>query len=165
MSSWKIGIGHGEVPVLAPPMEVIIGANNQLSLAISTGAVKAPKSLKTLVMEEFVAITTAYNTRANSNHWRVISSSFDVSTPVTTLTRDVDGVSGTNHVFPSPPQPYCFIWNFRIVNIRQTNTPSFIKSIELNTPIDRTLINDFLLPSVRSQTLRDELSGSSSGDI
>ena len=99
------------------------------------------------------------------NLWRVISTSFDFSTPVIILTRDVDGGSVTNAVFHSPPPPYCCIWNFRIGNIRQTTTPSFIKSSELNAPIDRTLTNDFIFPFVRSHILWDELSGSSSWDL
>ena len=155
LSSQNIGIRHEEVPVLDLLMEPNIGANNQTSLTTSTEAVKSPKALKTPVMEEVIMITTAYNTRENRTPWRVSSTDVDVSNPFTSVTRDVDGDSGTSAVFTSPPPPYCCIRNLSIGNIRQTTTPIFRKCSELNTPIGRKLTNDLISPSIRSQIICD----------
>ena len=65
LSSKKIGNRHKEVPVLDPPMEPNIGANNQPFLTNSSEVIKSPKALKTPVMEEVISIMTVYNTRAN----------------------------------------------------------------------------------------------------
>ena len=65
LSSRNIGIRHEEVPVLPPPTETSIGANNQTDFNLSTGVVQASQALKTTAMQEFVAETDLYNTRAN----------------------------------------------------------------------------------------------------
>ena len=88
-------------------------------------------------------IMTAYKVGANWNPQRIINTGVDVSTPVTSVTRDVGGVSGTSAVYISPPPPPSgCIWKVSIGNIRKTTNQKFNKSSELNAPIDITLAND-----------------------
>ena len=109
--------------MLAPPTETIIGANNEPALTISNGFAQAPKELNMPTMEEFIAITTAYNAGENRTPRRVNRTGIDGSIPVTSGTSSVY-VSGTSAVcnITPPYDPHYVLWNKRIGNMRQTNT-------------------------------------------
>ena len=51
LSGRMIGIRHEEVPVLVPPMEPSIIANNQPAMNVSTGVIQAPQDLKTPTLQ------------------------------------------------------------------------------------------------------------------
>ena len=50
LSGQMTGIRHEEVPVLVPPTEQRIIANNQLDMTVITGDIQAPQALKTPAM-------------------------------------------------------------------------------------------------------------------
>ena len=81
LSSRKIKIQHGEVPLLAPMIEPSIGANNQPVLNISTAVVHASQLLRTPTMKEVIADTNAYNMGANRTPLVVNRTGIDGTTP------------------------------------------------------------------------------------
>ena len=145
--------------MLVPPMEPRIMANNQPSMIVNNGVIRASQSLKTLSMQELIAVTTLYSTGPNSSPKRVIKTGIDGSTP------DASG-SGTNDVdiCPIPTPPSVCIWDVSVVNKGQNTTPNFRETSELLIYIDRRLSNDSDVPSVGSQIIRDKLSISSGRD-
>ena len=139
--------------MLVPPTEPSIIANNQPAMTVVTGVIQAPQALKTPAKQEFIVCTTPYNTGANRTTCRFIRT-------------EIDGYilaaigSGTSFVAirPSPTPHSFYIWNGRIVNIGQTNTPSFRETSGLHASIDIILSNDLNAPSAGSQILYDEFS-------
>ena len=100
LSIRKIGIRNKKVPVLDPPTEPIIGAENQPDLTIGTGVVHASQAVKMPVMQEFVTGTDLYNTGANRTPWRVSRTGIDGATPDTSSSRIITVDSCTS---PTPP--------------------------------------------------------------
>ena len=72
-----IRIRHEEVPVLVPPTEPNITANNQLDMIVSTGVIQAPQALKTPEMQRYISVTAPYNTGENRNPHIVSRNSVD----------------------------------------------------------------------------------------
>ena len=70
------------------------------------------------------------------------------------------GIIGTN---TSPPSSG--LWILRIGNIRQSDSPNFRKSDELNADINRDFSNDPIATPIITQVLCDELSNRSIRDI
>ena len=120
LSGWMIGKRYEEVPVLVPLMEPIIISNNQPSMPVSTGVVQAPQSLKMTVMQEFIAVTTLYNTGVNRNPRRVSITIINDSTPASSG-------SGTSAISrcPSSTPTYVCVCNVIIENIFHNDTPNF----------------------------------------
>ena len=108
----KIGIRHKELPVLDPPIEPSIGANNQPSFTISTGVVQVPKALKTPTMDKAIAVTNAYNMGENRNPRRVVRNGIDGTNP----SPSNSGIIAVA-IYPSPTPPSGCIWNGIIGNI------------------------------------------------
>ena len=157
-------IRHAEVPVEVTPTEPSNIANNQLAMTIITGVIPAPQALNMPAMEEGIAVTTVYKKGTNRNPWIVIRNGIDGSTPASgdSGTSAVDGSTTAVSFCPSLT-PLYEICNSSIENIRQTTTPSFRETSELNTLIDRILYNNSNVTSIGSQILRDELPISSGG--
>ena len=148
-----IGIRHDEVPVLVPRTEPII-KKNQPAMTLRTGVIPVPQALNMPAMEEGIAVTTVYKKGTNRNPWIVIRNGIDGSTPASgdSGTSAVDGSTTAVSFCPSLT-PLYEICNSSIENIRQTTTPSFRETSELNTLIDRILYNDSNAPSFGSQIL------------
>ena len=151
LSSRMIGIQHEEVSVLSPLTDPRIGANNQPALSISTGILQAPQTLKLPVVQEFVAYTDLNNTGGNRTSRKVSRTGVDGDIP------SPSGISVTSYA----PYSGCF-WNPRIGIIRQSTTPIFRKSDELNAAIDRNFSNDTIAPTSISQVFCDKIYDSSS---
>ena len=120
-----IGIQHEEMPVLDPLTEPLIVTKNQPTLTIIAGVVQAPQVRKLPMMEEFVVVTTAYKAGENRTPQRISRTGIDSYIPVARGTRAVD-VSVISAVCTSPPlcDPPSVLWDSRIGNICQTNTPN-----------------------------------------
>ena len=133
---------------------------------VSTGVIQAPQALKIPVMQEFIAVTTPYNTREKRTPQRVSRTGINGSTLVTSGNRAVV-VSGIIYVCPSPPPfaPPYVILDSSIGKIRQNNTPKLRDTNELNAHINRNLTNDPIVLSVSGKILVDEFSDSSSCDL
>ena len=100
-SGRMISIIQEEVPVLVPPTEPSIVANNQLAMTVSTGVIQTPQALKTTMMQEFILDTTLYNMGVNRNPWRFIRASIDGSTPDT-----IGSGPSTVDICPSTSPPF-----------------------------------------------------------
>ena len=87
---------------------------NQPDMNVRNGFIQAPKAIKMPVMQEFVTVTTPYNTI----NWRFISIGVNVSTPASSG-------SVNNYVAscPSPTPPSVCIWNGRICKYRADYYP------------------------------------------
>ena len=147
----EIRIRHKEVPVLHPPMEPSISANNQLNLTISIGFVQALQALMTPTTDEVITFTTVHNTVANMTPWRVISTGID-GTLLDLSRSEMSAVASC----PSTTPPSGCIWNGSIGNTCQTTIPNFRNFSELNAPTERRFTNDSILLSARSQILHDK---------
>ena len=62
---WMIRIRQEEVPVLVSPMQQSIIVNNQPAMNVRTGIIQTPQTLKTPLMQEFIAFTTSYSMGEN----------------------------------------------------------------------------------------------------
>ena len=153
-------IRHKEFPVKFPPKETNNIVNNQLAMNFSTGGIQALQALYIPATQEVIVVMTKYNTGEKKTTQRVSCTGINGSN---TAASD----SGTSAVasFTSPTPPYVFNWNGRIGNIRQTATPNFRETSELQTSIDRIFSNDYNAPSVGSKIIHDELSVSSRRDF
>ena len=81
LSGGIIGIRHEKFPMFVPPTELSIIANNQPAMTVSTGVIQLPQVLRTPEMQEFITVTTLYNTGSNRTPLRVIMAFVYVSTP------------------------------------------------------------------------------------
>ena len=89
--------------MLDPMTKTHIGTNNKPFLTISNELQQAPKVLKSTTMGEVTSITPEYNARENQTPRRIIRTGIAGYTPVTSLTRDVDGSGITDVSTSNPP--------------------------------------------------------------
>ena len=108
-------------------------------------------------MEEVIIVTTPYNAGSNRDPQGINSTGVDGSTPVTNVTRSVDGGIGISDVCTSSPPcaPPSVIWNKIIGNICKYTILNLSYTKELKSPIDGILTKDHIAPSFSSQILAD----------
>ena len=68
--------------MLVPPMELSTITNNQPAMTVRNGVIQTPPDIKLPMIQEFIAVTTLYNTGVNRTPWIIIRTGINGSTPV-----------------------------------------------------------------------------------
>ena len=175
LSSGMIGIRQEEFSVFTPLTNSRIGT-----------IVMVPQMLKSPEVQEIVTDTASNNTGINRTPQQISKTGIGGTTPYhsgisetsTPALSDINGTiidrnyaptcgiietSGISGTSAAPPSSG--LWSPRIVNIRQSTTPNFRKSNELNADISREFSNDTIVPTVITQVFYDKLSSTPSRDI
>ena len=85
-------------------------------------------------------------------------------TGVDRMNPSLRGICGTSAYFSSPP-PYGGLWRPGIINKRQSTSPNFWESNELDASIDGNFSDDTIAPPVLTQLFSDKISNSSIKDL
>ena len=108
--------------------------NNQPALIFSTGVVQEPQALQSAAVQEIVEDVASNRTGPNRTPRQVSRTSVDGKTPY------LSEICGTS---ASPPSGG--LWIPEVVNKRQSTSPNFWKSGELDAAIDGKLKECFAI--------------------